>query len=1533
MICKYKYKLNDETIKEFDSYAQLLNYIDSNYLNEIKDFSDIVFSKERQIEISDRIKELKETYVPKTNSGISSLLNDEPDIEGRMSILDFFNTPQFTEVQPFNEEDFKKGLINKLTGKNVRMSQEEAEKTYQTLHKHQKTMQKAAVSLHPMYTDYNVWQPSGQDASFKERISDEVKSELFETPEQTLSILYNDLKSWYMMHKGRFVNSVAFSNINLSSKIKGLDRDIFGHIDYLFVGEDGTLQLYIFKTTEQLEKQWSDDKRNIITYQLSFLKRMLQNNGIPVNDDKIILNVVPIKVNLNENNKIVSLKVQNTSQYSSTLSGTYRRSNANNVAARYIEDNSTPFHISDEPINRANEVSRLMFQNLHIKEEGISRSAQAWIANAASDYYENEPLVIKFIGEVDHAYDVKIGNNVYPIKNAKNKNNNPEILELVKNHISELNDHRGYFTNNLKEAIKTRLNSKINANTFSSTPGFQAHATRLNQKLLAKYFSDYNTKTDKDGNVTIEHNWELLPNLLDCNVLIFRNKNTKIIDVISISGFDLHAQAPFNKGTNILGDFKRDSQYIDLEGTYGNIEIVKAMNLINEILPSLGDVILGNVSAMTTIGGANMITYNISEFNRKYYSKIINTVSKETGQEIKSNFNIAKLQDLKSELVKAYNDILSHGSGKYTNYEFERYENAITVSEQLQELERIQKEILLSYPNFADYDYLRDTINNINNNSDDKQIAVLYELATRAFLALRGETPEYKTKVNKLELEHMTATTISDPNVRTVVNNLQITHDTISSEFLEIFDERIRPKFDEFYKNIGYNSAQNMSLGNQAQQYQNLYDWDSEYLSFKNPYDTSNDLSIYERNILKFALKEIAKIRSNGNFDLKGKTEEQYIAEHPEYLWVPLEKASAATTRQSGKAVVAKMKNFWRQVLNSKERFENQFNNTMVEEIELLSGEDQSVYQMSVRNPFDTNMYNSQNYPEDVQKRRKEMLEKYGKHFFETNLENIVIDVLAKQISTTQFNKLLVATKALLLQLRMTGDYFGTNHVTNKTVKWIEDYLKINVFKTSIMSDTEKAIVGTVLPVKKVVTDMILGGNIVSMVRDTIEGAEQNFIRSIIKLNTDISPKNVSKAYAFVNRYSTSNAMATNLLSKLCLKYRISNTDVGRISERAKSGRNGLVNFDNWMYSTLRGPDFVNRMVLFVARCIEDGVIDGDNLYDLSKHAYFINENGQLEYDWKKDKRFNLYAANDKSDIVKYNKQKSLFLSKRSQYNKEHPNKAISDTITLPEPYTNQEIMTVRGLGDNIYGSYDRGKKAMNENQAYGTLFGMFTTWMNGITNIYFMKPQKNNVTKLQKTQAINDKGEALYFDQYGNILTLEEGGDENLPVLEDEPVIVQGIYWTVKELVKLVKNDGMDAMVKYLKSEPQEKANMLKLGSDLLMWLFLSMLFKLLITPEYQDYKKNMKEQSLLANIPTEIIYKASSRSYDQFAGVFNLVEFFGENLNPPYYTIPVQLMKETGEALFGEKSWKYLLFDNTGITRSIKDSAFAEIKKNTTN
>nr|DAP08318.1 MAG TPA: hypothetical protein [Bacteriophage sp.] len=103
------------------------------------------------------------------------------------------------------------------------------------------------------------------------------------------------------------------------------------------------------------------------------------------------------------------------------------------------------------------------------------------------------------------------------------------------------------------------------------------------ESVLGKYLNDYVTD-EKTGKR--EYTWELLPDLIDANILVFKNNDDNTLDIITLSSFDLRAKAPIRQGrNNILGYYRRDSEYIDLEGDYGNVEAVRTMELLNEMLP------------------------------------------------------------------------------------------------------------------------------------------------------------------------------------------------------------------------------------------------------------------------------------------------------------------------------------------------------------------------------------------------------------------------------------------------------------------------------------------------------------------------------------------------------------------------------------------------------------------------------------------------------------------------------------------------------------------------------------------------------------------------------------------------------------------------------------------------------------------------------------------------------------------------------------------------------------------------------------
>jgi hypothetical protein len=127
------------------------------------------------------------------------------------------------------------------------------------------------------------------------------------------------------------------------------------------------------------------------------------------------------------------------------------------------------------------------------------------------------------------------------------------------------------------------------------------------------------------------------------------------------------------------------------------------------------------------------------------------------------------------------------------------------------------------------------------------------------------------------------------------------------------------------------------------------------------------------------------------------------------------------------------------------------------------------------------------------------LIQKYGPEYFETNVEDILLNVLNKYVQVDKMNTFLIGTKNLIFQLEMLESISGTEEIIEKEIKYIKDYLKVNVFQRSIMGEAGKKITSALTPLKRFVTTVNLAGNVVSAIRDTQQGFVENMVRTIIK--------------------------------------------------------------------------------------------------------------------------------------------------------------------------------------------------------------------------------------------------------------------------------------------------------------------------------------------------------------------------------------------------------------------------------------------------
>jgi len=118
---------------------------------------------------------------------------------------------------------------------------------------------------------------------------------------------------------------------------------------------------------------------------------------------------------------------------------------------------------------------------------------------------------------------------------------------------------------------------------------------------------------------------------------------------------------------------------------------------------------------------------------------------------------------------------------------------------------------------------------------------------------------------------------------------------------------------------------------------------------FKNPYDRTNNLTEPERKLLKKVLYNIAYIHSNGNlpfFSGEDSKIEAYIKSNPQYLWVPLIRASSATALQSKDAWKTKFKNGYKRFKRAIDRYDEFINGVTEEERKEILSQSDNFYMM-----------------------------------------------------------------------------------------------------------------------------------------------------------------------------------------------------------------------------------------------------------------------------------------------------------------------------------------------------------------------------------------------------------------------------------------------------------------------------------------------------------------------------------------------------------------------------------------------------------
>lgn len=1523
--------------KKYDSYTELIEQLDSA---DIDKALSILYSL-KQDDVYDNIVELKKEYKFKqwqknTYNGIDG----EPSIDAgeNMSIQQFIDSHYFMidGESPTFKLVFEEYLAKKKEHlvKSQHLSEEEAELLINTQKDRWEIIAKDAYDLHRIIVSTK---SSNDSTSYQELSANTVGTSFQVITDKVKDAADKVIGKVFLKHglnkltgdgKGRLIK-----NINLSAQLKGLDEEIIGHIDYLIVKDNGDIEIFNIKSSTESYSEWDPIKKEKYRYQMSFIKRILEFNGIPAKN--IRMNIIPVKMVYDPNFEYIQdLQVENVVPMD-FHDNTYLLQNHDRIVSRFIPSNVTLEPVNNEIAFTIDKQLQKIFPGRDLQTYGIKETASTWV-----DKYWKQ-LQPKPLDE--GGWEITIPGDKEPIQvsDPRHGSKNEEIVNLVRDRLDDLSNNISN-EKGIYKVISDIRNAYARSGFYTPSGEYGVYL----QDQFGKYF-DYGQPEVKDGKFL--YTWKLIDNELlnNAGILIFQNKYTHQLDVVTLTTYDVTTKYQFKGRKHLLGYYLPDAnnEGFTMESNYGNIEAIRTMTILNEILPSLqGDFKLGELKVLGIshqIHGKKGALFDFSRLVPQFHT-VVKTVNKNTDLGMHNNFREHNLKyvDQADILIQQWQEIISNTSSSgdlseikaLDQYITQRYNidgtiidgltHAQTLESKVEKLELLVAKLReLAAERGIPLGKTKQLLDMSKRNSNDLNTAIakLYIGATKALNQYFGDLSLENEDFGALQEYMLKNNSISNSNVRQVGFMFQKTIDKVANDMLTRYSP-IREIFMKFYEDAGYTKTQNAIIGNQASVYKNLYETDengNRLMQFKNPYDISNDLKDYEREFLKKILYEFHKVRCEVigiKNNLTGYDDASLQTKLPaKYLNVPLEHASAGTRRTNVKNGFQDWgRRVARRIFNPGEYFEEMQGLVGNEEVQQR---EYDINNLQAYNPF-KNSESSDNI-------RNSYISEKGVDYFEYNVENLLIDFMEKHIQSQEYTKLLTRAKGIELDLILRGEVEINEAKIEHTLKAIDDFLKINVFNQSIMEESSQKLESYLQPLRSMVSAFYVAGNVTGAVRDSFQGLLENITSAIIKFQTEIDAKDVAFGYKEVIAEGVGNLMVATKLNQFNLKYRFSNLDAARISEGQKTGRGGILNAENWAYSTLRSPDYLNRMVLFVAKMKHDGCYD----------AYSLDENGRLKYEWRKDKRFDLLAANDKSDIEAYNKQKALYYSLIRAFNLDGYKKANGEQLNfsddLPDAYTLQEIQTFKTFSDNIYGSYNKSTKAKYEHTAIGRNFAFFSTWMNGIVDVYMKQTQvSQGESKLEQEYDYN--GNPLFFNEDGTVTIVNTG----VPVMHGVPIMVQGVFATLGQVCKTLYHCGMDENGKWSMSKgwtavrtdiwtnEVARRNRRRFIRDILIGGLLTALFKLWLNNKYKEYKANADGDKIIANACVEVLFKAGGSCFDTFLGPFAMLDYIGNQTNPATYKLQSKMLHDVWALAIGEKSFRQMLVGSQALPRSFQDT-----------
>ena len=1244
-----------------------------------------------------------------------------------------------------------------------------------------------------------------------------------------------------------------FPEFTISQKANIVGKEpieLLGIIDLLIVDKEGRVHILDFKTSVHAYSDFSSAKKSAYRYQMAVYQRMLEKYGINTYQGQFMVSPIQIKDFKKDGN-------------------TYTYDGINAPESFINMDLSLNQH---KMWNNIDEFMPASFQ-LSVTGQNVGEKVSEWMSVCFPSYSSmrqaTEQQVVKFLKKIKKLTPDQ--NGVYSFQKEGKEgtiiaSSEAEFVQEVTKYIQSRPHHRLRLTGNVKNTIKDAIKNGIN-NVDWPDPGDLKLGEESDRDWLKNTLSKYCNGL-----------WEVYDSEVaeKYGIIILKTKDApgipNQVDFIRVSTSNLtqnfreylDKKDPNKNRKGLTGTFETDVQALSksdnlmVQSINGNVELMETLAIVDQ-LGGFEDCVFGEFQIVSPGYAKGMVMSN--EELLYCYKELNKHKSIGPSKILSGTYKFAS----KSELAyRELANILSEGEENNWKDEyrhFKQFKSCIPNYQQFinanveDKIEDLQK--LLA--KFKGSDYLLKKTSGIYIKQSDLQTLpvslhnkILIAISQLKGINFRQQISDHDKWLESIFIHRhgVSGSYLDNPgNLNSETLNLitRLTTEAYQNTRDELQREKVKVSklIEDVKKDANFGTIKEHTFGNQASLYSDMYEKteDGNFLFVK-----PSKLTGAKRKLLEYALNEINKRR------FQGKTQEELDAMRDrgdiEYYEVPLALGgSDSLYSENGLFAMLRAKFSYLMPKKAFERAQAKVRglyDKLYESEEDTQTKSQLLFEMS-------NMFDYGQGP-----KRLDKIKKTGIQNLEHNLETLLLKHSFAYSLQKNLDSVFPMIKSAMVHLTTQGAI--QNNPFKDDIQYFKDYVRNKIFNESIVNEKFQSWVNVANVIKSAASKLTLAFAPVQMLYQPLQGLWQDISLMIRKPDgkDSFTFKHFLKAtklvYGDFFHYSDKPTIC-KLLNEL---YGINDMDMNTYIDRISSAKKGFWNFENLMFKFSSRPDFYNRMTIFTSQMMGDGCLE----------AHSIDSNGQLIYDWKLDKRFNLFATGNKTNLTEYNKQKALYYTVASQFVKEHAMGIDGKTPfvlnmdnpePLPRAYTNKEAESMKSLGDNIYGYYSHEKKSLIMSTALGSMWLQFKTYWSGKKNQYL---QAGGVKLQGKWVHYKENGQYYYYqvDDNGNILYDKPPTTTETiaPVYRWEGQWQEGIMLTLSDMVKSMwDKKSIIAGFKDKWNSPDEKlqnayrSNIKQFGYDLIMFALIGSILGALLGDWLEELKDdNKKNRSFIVGL-----------------------------------------------------------------------------------